>query len=226
MMKRISQSITNVAKYNKFQILIISLITLCLITASAALLINPISAQESDNKKNKKNEFVNRVAAILNIEPSNLSEAMEKVKMEIGEETKQRKLSEAKINITKKVQSGVITQEKAEEFYNNLENKMNSKEGNKPQKKMGKPSKKFQYSPKSLKFKSQLGNKLKEGSIDKEQASKMWKNHMGKFNKSKKPISSETLKQNLDKKVESGSLSQEKADALYENFLSRTTKKK
>ena len=67
MMKRINQSITNVAKYNKFQILIISLITLCLITASAALLINPISAQEYDDKKNKKNEFVNRVAAILNI---------------------------------------------------------------------------------------------------------------------------------------------------------------
>lgn len=225
MMKRINDSTARIIKYNKFQILIISFITFCLMAGAGLLIINPISAQESEAKENNKNEFTNRVAAILNIETSELSAAMEKVRNEIGEETKQKKLNEAKSNLDKKVQSGVITQEKADEIFQNIQGKINNSEGKKPQHKLGKHTKKFKLSPKALKFKSQLGNKIKDGSISKEEASKMWKKHLGKVNKEKKLISSETLKANLEKKVAAGSLSQEKADEIYGNFLSRQSKK-
>jgi hypothetical protein len=195
----------------KIKTLIISFITFCLIAGAVLLTINTISAKEGNAKETQKNEFAIKVAAILNIDSSSVSAAMEQAKEALKEEAKKQKYNKLKSNLDKKVESGVLTQEKADEIYKKFQNGIINGKDKKSQYKLRKNFGNLMHSPQSLNFKSHLENKIKH-------TSKMNKKYLGKFNKTAKFVTAEELRIGLNKKVESGVLTQEKADEIYKKF--------
>ena len=152
----------------------------------------PAFAEENKNteKANPVDDFLSRVASILGVEESDLTDAMEQAKTEMVAE----KLADVKAELDAKVVSGDITQEQANERLEGLSKRIEM---------MGKKAEMFRQ-----KGGSPFGGFKKHGGKHGKPGRKYWGNHGGK----PKGLNLEDIKIHIQEAVERGEITQEQAD--------------
>ena len=162
----------------------------------------PAFAEENKNteKANPVDEFLSRVASILGVEESDLTDAMEQAKTEMVAE----KLADVKAELDAKVASGDITQEQANERLEGLSKRIEM---------MGKNAEMFRH-----KGGSPFGGFKKHGGKHGKPGGKYWGNHGGK----PKGLNLEDIKIHIQEAVEKGEITQEQADQKLKLLLEKS----
>jgi len=162
----------------------------------------PAFAEENKNteKANPVDEFLSRVASILGVEESDLTDAMEQAKTEMVAE----KLADVKAELDAKVASGDITQEQANERLEGLSKRieMMGKKGGMFRQKGGYP----------------FGGFKKHGGKHGKPGGKYWGNHGGK----PKGLNLEDIKIHIQEAVERGEITQEQAGQKLQLLLEKS----
>ena len=99
-------------KSNKIHVSIVAVMVVGLILGIGIFATGPIFAEGGDEvkKESPKDKFVSRVASILGIDENDLTGAMGQVRKEMEDEA-------VKSVLDKKVESGLITQDEANKYY-------------------------------------------------------------------------------------------------------------
>ena len=159
----------------------------------------PTFAEESKNteKTNPVGEFLSKVASILGVEESELTDAMEQAKTEMIVE----KLADVKVELDAKVASGDITQEQANERLEGLTKRIEM---------MGKKAEIFRE-----KDGTPFGGFKKHGG---KHGGKYWRKHDG----NSKGLDLEDIKSRIQAAVEKGDITQEQADQKFQSLLEKS----
>ena len=162
----------------------------------------PAFAEESKNteKTNPVGEFLSKVASILGVEESELTDAMEQAKTEMIVE----KLADVKAELDAKVASGDITQDQANERLEGLAKRIEM---------MGKKAEMFRQ-----KGGSPFGGFKKHGGKHGKPGGKYWGNHDGK----PKGLNLEDIKIHIQEAVKRGEITQEQADQKLQLLLEKS----
>ena len=162
----------------------------------------PAFAEENKNteKANPVDDFLSRVASILGVEESDLTDAMEQAKTEMVAE----KLADVKAELDAKIVSGDITQEQANERLEGLSKRIEM---------MGKKAEMFRQ-----KGGSPFGGFKKHGGKHGKPGRKYWGNHGGK----PKGLNLEDIKIHIQEAVERGEITQEQAGQKLQLLLEKS----
>ena len=181
---------------------IVAVFIIGLVVGVSAYKTAPAFAEESKNteKTNPVDEFLSKVASILGVEESELTDAMEQAKTEMIVE----KLADVKDELDGKVASGDITQDQANERLEGLAKRIEM---------MGKKAEMFRQ-----KGGSPFGGFKKHGGKHGKPGRKYWGNHGGK----PKGLNLEDIKIHIQEAVERGEITQEQADQKLQLLLEKS----
>ena len=181
---------------------IVAVFIIGLVLGVGAYTTAPAFAEESKTteKTNSVDEFLSRVASILGVAESELTDAMEQAKTEMIVE----KLADVKAELDGKVASGDITQDQANERLEGLAKRIEM---------MGKKAEMFRQ-----KGGSPFGGFKKHGGKHGKPGGKYWGNHGGK----PKGLNLEDIKIHIQEAVERGEITQEQADQKLQLLLEKS----